>query len=247
MKVALSIDWDFFFNDTEYDWGHQESPFFIESMWEIRALDMQIAGKNYLDYAPKGVDKFLNMLKTQKLMPPALYMGESHLYAYGYFFAFPPDLILHFDTHADMSPKHPEYLDCENWLYWLLKRKPKTSCIWIYPRHHDPKMEGDNLASLPNFKCIQIGLFDEVWKRTVRSAYTVVMSYMCRSGAWTPPWSDNDFDTFADALAVMKIYENDKALRPRPFTAPSEEAVQKMRTQMQQVFGEKQNENKTSA
>lgn len=242
MKIALSIDWDFFFDDTCYDWGHQESPFFIESMWGIRALDMKVAGEDYMQYAPRGVEEFLHMLKTQKLTPPALYIGESHLYAYGYFMAFPPDLILHFDSHSDMSPKHPEYLDCENWLYWLLKKKPKTHCLWIVPKHHDPKMEGDNLGKLPNFKYVRYGWFEDVWKRTSRSAYTVMMSYMCRSGAWTPPWSDADFDKFADALAVSKIYENDKTVRPRAFTPPSEEAVQKIREQIKQVFGGKQNE-----
>lgn len=240
MKIALSIDWDFFFDDSHYDWGHQESPFFIETIWSMRALDMKIAGKEYTEYAPKGVDQFLHMLKAHNLTPPALYIGESHLYAYGYFMAFPPDLILHFDSHADMSPKHPEYLDCENWLYWLLKRKPKTNCLWIVPKHHDPKSEGNNLAKLPNFKYVRYGWFDDIWKqKETRTKTDVIMSYMCRSGGWTPPWNDGDFDKFADALAPSKLYYDDIILKPRTFTPPDEIAVQKIRGQMQQVFGDK--------
>jgi hypothetical protein len=235
MKVSLDIDWDFFFDDTEMDWGHAESPFFIHHIWDMRAMDFRLAGENIQDYAPQGADNFLLLLKTLNLCPPAVYVGESHLYAWETYMSFTPDLLLHFDSHADMSPKHPEYLDCENWLYWLLKRKPKMKALWVIPNHSFPIHEGDNLGKLPNFDCIQYSAFEEYWKRS-DSEYKTMLSYTCRSGAWTPPWADEQFDRFVNALSFSKLYHERKPLTPRKFTPPSEEEVERIRRQNEKVL-----------
>lgn len=208
-KIALSIDWDFFFDDTPYDWGHREAPFFIETIWQIRAIDFLIAGKNYRDYKPEGTEQFLHMLKKLNLIPPALYVSESHLHAYNLYRSFPPDLILHFDAHPDASRNHPEFIDCENWLYWLLKRNRKTKAIWIHPDHIDP--HSFNNIDYKKLSYIAYSDFENAWNvRLKKEQDNVVLSYMCRSGAWTPPWADDDFDKLRLDLSRVQMFANGK-------------------------------------
>lgn len=248
MNVALSIDWDFFFDDSDMDWGHREAPFFIETIWESRALDFKMADKDYCAYAPKGVGEFLHMLKTLNLKPPAVYVSESHLYANPLFMGFTPNLLVNFDAHADMSPKHPQYLDCENWLYWLLKRKPRMKAVWVFPEHSFLSMrkrelidrainlseEVGDLAKLPNFSYVQYSEFEDYWKR-MTGTQQVMLSYICRSGAWTPPWADEDFDKFVGTVSEKRIYHEGMKVSPRLFSPPSDEVVAQLKAQMEKL------------
>lgn len=233
MKVAISIDWDFFFDDTHYDWGHREAPFFIEPMWSMRATDFKIAGKDYRDYSPKGVDEFLHMLKTLQIAMPAVYVSESHLHAIELYSAFPPDLLINFDTHPDMSPKHPDWLDCENWLYWLLKRKRKMWAIWVVPTHAYIPKQGDNIDYLPTFTYINYAAFAEYWSRLREP--TLMLGYTCRSGAWTPPWADQQFDDFVKTIAPKTIYHHGKRLEQRKFSVASDEQVADIHKKMESI------------
>jgi hypothetical protein len=46
LRAFVSVDWDYFVRSLyAWDWGHQESPFFMSgAMWEIIGLDSAMAG-----------------------------------------------------------------------------------------------------------------------------------------------------------------------------------------------------------
>lgn len=55
MKTVLSIDWDYWFKDRpEMDWGHQESEFYINFIWGLRASDIFRRGNSLEEFFLEG-------------------------------------------------------------------------------------------------------------------------------------------------------------------------------------------------
>lgn len=188
MNVALSIDWDFFFNYNPYNWVYAENEFFKTHVWNLRLLMQPDLVKKFI---PKGYKEFWPKLREKQLVPKTVYVAEHHLYAYYVFRdVVTLDLILHFDNHSDMSVR--EYkIDSGNWLRQLMKLRHGLRVIWVKPDY----CKGEELAKtgmLDRFKQINWCDFD----RIELSDAKVLSSYICHSGTWTPPWSDKGFKDF---------------------------------------------------
>lgn len=130
MRAFISIDWDYFVRSLyEWDWGHQESPFFMEGgMWEIRASGFLMQGLDLrpeMDPAKWATPKpwsFWDILSQlgynwsmlddindeEELDTSNFLVADSHAIAGPMFKQIadnlgPPDIIINFDAHHDMG------------------------------------------------------------------------------------------------------------------------------------------------
>ena len=77
MKI-LSIDWDYFFPDSSpYDWGHNESMFYLEAIWPMRlaSVNMWTGQEAFSEYVPTIPRNFWKRVVKNK---PEIYYAESH-------------------------------------------------------------------------------------------------------------------------------------------------------------------------
>lgn len=191
MKL-LSIDWDFFFPDSmPYDWGHNETFFFLTDAWGMFRTDShnQVTGEPALDaYAPTIPRQFWSRV-LDKNMPSALFTAESHATIMSVIKglrSLSPKLvtsITHLDAHHDhgYENKSPS-LDCGNWA-------AKAQAMGIEVNLYYPEWRKALAEAKPDVKptSIHYGLPDP-------DKYLNV--FVCRSGCWTPPWYDDCFKRF---------------------------------------------------
>ena len=234
LRAYLSVDWDFFVRSLgQWDWGHQESPFFrTGAMWTIRVSD----------FIRQGIDLTEEMSPEEHARPrPETFWGvleqldydfsdvETFIVADTHAGAAPvfnqmaresgePDVIINFDAHHDVGYKPWKELKhfiesgqcaCDNWLCSFLCGFPNTKARIIFP---DWLREDNKLKDEIN--SIRKALPRKMWSRVRASFFTnengaidslvsnygelieVAAIYVCRSGAWTPPWLDDDFIYF---------------------------------------------------
>jgi hypothetical protein len=128
MRAFLSIDWDFFVRSLyAWDWGHQESPFFMSgAMWEIRMSGLLVSGLDIRDEMDPGKWAnpkpwaFWNILKQlgydfsvidavgEDLGTENFVVADSHAVAGPTFRGVaeelgPPDVLINIDAHHDMG------------------------------------------------------------------------------------------------------------------------------------------------
>jgi hypothetical protein len=130
MRAFVSVDWDFFVRSLyAWDWGHQESPFFMEGpMWEIRVSGLLMNGldirgemdpEKWADPKPLEFWSTLRQLgynfdvieetcDTAYLSSPNFVIADSHAIAGPAFNGVAeeigaPEIILNFDAHHDMG------------------------------------------------------------------------------------------------------------------------------------------------
>lgn len=214
-KRILSVDWDFFFpipymdDEGLYDWGHRESKLYIDSfVWHVRAASfVRHNGK-----LPKtdGVEKHF-WEKFNNLAKIPLYYADSHLAitelrpilnAFTY-------VIDNYDAHHDCYKSAQEaaedgYLDCSDWTlkFW----SSHLSIEWIYPDWMDKRRVEEDCPRhlIPSRRYSD-------FKSDVRPNYDAV--FVCRSGAWTPPWIEKQFWKFIDDCPCGKKVALDNITR----------------------------------
>lgn len=128
MRAFVSIDWDYFVRSLyAWDWGHQESPFFMEGgMWEIRASGLLMQGLdlrpemdptkwatpkpwNFWDILSQLGYNWLMLDEAEGHTDHANFVvADSHAVAGPAFRGAaedlgPPDIIINFDAHHDMG------------------------------------------------------------------------------------------------------------------------------------------------
>jgi len=210
MNLGVSVDWDFFFpNINQWDYGHKENPFFINQIWQLRASSPSNPIEKIVPR--ESYRRFWNRLEKLGLKPPICFVTESHTFNFDLVMLEEGlDVLLVFDQHVDAYDKHPEHVTCENWLLQSLRRAPQLRAYVVLPTHQwdDDKANGPEipedvsdrltLVKDPHFE----GLAQEF-----RGA-NVLASYICRSGAWTPPWSDDQFMDFLSGVEWMEFPEH---------------------------------------
>jgi hypothetical protein len=211
----LVVDWDYFFEDKAqdpkewalYDWGHKESQFYTTTVWDSRAAGFLSQG---LDLPRTTGEELLFWQRFAYKPFTSLFFAESNALA-----AHPRVMrnvteVWLYDAHHDSgySPnalqevRDSDQVSCEDWmLAYHLAGIPGHKLHVRYPRWKEkywrdvePKpairdldRRTDDGAQFP-FR----GLVDRI--------------FVCRSGAWTPPWIDRRFQTFIeDAPARRKI------------------------------------------
>jgi len=210
----LSVDWDFFFLDLpKYDFGHGEKRFLVNDIWQIRLMGNP---QLFREYVPEGHHEFWAALRGLGLQPKELIVSDSHSDAYPFLIKTEIEWILHFDSHSDMYERDLGEVTAENWLLHLMEKKSETSTIWVRPKEYKEATTRKSKV----FSRVAVVEMDRL-EKSLRDhgvvSPEVEVSFVSRSGGWTPPWADYVFLTFLEnSKAQAVIYKSD-IIRPRKY------------------------------
>ncbi|WP_114313057.1 hypothetical protein [Thermus caldifontis] len=204
----LVVDFDYFFPVPQdpkdplaslYAWAHFETPYYLGEAWEERALAFLLRGLP-LPQA-QGWEGFWGRFS---FAPGAqLYYADSNA------LAFHPEVragireVVLFDAHHDAGYRPlGEEPSCDDWMVFYARQGARLQVF--YPSWRDPGWEPEPLVPVERARDpggpVE-GLFHK--------------AFLCRSGAWVPPWADGAFFAFLEEAPLPK-----RALEPvkrRPF------------------------------
>lgn len=222
MTNLLVIDFDFFFRnpmeagDTKnqeywlYDWGHSESKMYIDGfIWPTRAFGFMNSG---LPLPRADVPaNFWNRFTFDD--DAKLYVADSNAYA-GLLYdssGEPFTDVYLFDAHHDLYKIRNQRelmkwhdtgkdITCENWMFKHLMRGSRLH--WRIPQWHG---NGPDMAdSVPDWVNLD-ARYDDGKPMHVE----IDTAFLCRSGAWVPPWCDDQFDELMRSAPVVEVEQLD--------------------------------------
>lgn len=212
----LVVDWDFFFpNPMEggalsqraslYDWGHIENPFFIEAVWPLRASNFFLAG---LDLPGTSGEEETFWSRFRIASDAALHVAESNADVVRFLDGMGE--IWLFDAHADCGYHGEDSLtrildggqvDCGDWGLYAVMRG--ITMVVRYPRWKVHAFEVEPETAVERF-------FEGAIDRDIDDGDDIPVMFdrvfVCRSGAWVPPWLDDRFERFVRS-APAKVGE----------------------------------------
>ena len=232
MTKLLVIDYDFFFEnklmsfdkdkdpDPEwqlYDWGHAENRFMIEMVWQTRASGFL---RNGLEL-PGLTGEQHNFWNRFDIDENAIcYIAESNSNAVSPVVAEGVDEIWLYDAHHDCGYRGEDeeellsegLFSCENWLMYYASQFIDCEVHQRYPSWYPNALTTDMQPALEIDR--QVDHADN------RPDVTFDRVFVCRSGAWVPPWLDHDFFSFVGECPVAEIEEiGSYELQVRDFSA----------------------------
>lgn len=197
----LVVDFDFFVPIPEqgpraalFDWGHLEAEFFIHDVWPARAAHLQMAGAD-LPQAEGHTTfwsrfTFADQVRLLVAESNAAVVGSDAIPRFG-----EADEVWLFDAHHDAGYGNTDPLEvarggrltCEDWMVLpalcgatLHVRYPQWRTVAM--REPEPTVAVDRQ-------------FDD--GQPDQEPFDVV--FVCRSGAWVPPWCDPAFFEFINS------------------------------------------------
>ena len=240
----LVVDWDYFFQDLDgsgdaasqlYDWGHRESEFFIEAVWTMRASGFLRHGMTL----PSLTGEQRQFWDRVRIDPKAkLYYHESNCMAAHVKVAKDVDEVWLYDAHHDAGYAQDDGLSrvkrnreiyklasegrwtCDNWMVYYHALQTKLHVRYPSWKTWAFQNEPPDCALVPD------KALDRQPDRYLIPDVTFNRVFVCRSGAWVPPWNnaDREFNAFLrNAPVADRIAINDQLVRTRIF---SEEAAQ---------------------
>lgn len=206
--ILLSVDFDYFVReDPMWDWGHSESPLFKDFIWAIRAQGALASGFNIFEetdpyrHGVPSPDVFWDNLIQRGMgfsSTSSFIVADSRLWASTYFSSLLKERgierarLFNFDAHHDLGYSngrdYSKSVDCSNWLGFLLDRFPRLTTQLVFPG-----WKGEEPWEGAVGDCIQPRISSCVWGGSsdhMDARGEVIGIYFCRSGAWTPPWTD---------------------------------------------------------
>jgi hypothetical protein len=217
----LVIDWDYFFpcytqpdhpHWQLYDWGHSESrSFFYDFVWYLRAEGFE----RYKLPLPGTSGEEKTFWERFSFHPEAvLYHADSNAFALEEPLraGVPENYVIEslwlFDAHHDAgygAGAFREVLEnqrvaCDDWMlgYYLFfnNAEPLIDFRMRYPAWKTWALEAEPEPKMPLNRQLDEG-------KTIKQP-TFHRVFLCRSGAWTPPWLDSDYATFLEAAPISK-------------------------------------------
>ncbi|GAA6750951.1 hypothetical protein Thermus77412_14380 [Thermus antranikianii] len=203
----LVVDFDYFFpvpQDVKdplaplFAWAHFETPYYLEEAWEERALAFLLRGLPLP--GARGWEGFWGRFA---FAPGAvLYYAESNA------LAFHPEVregvreVVLFDAHHDAGYRPlGEEPACDDWMVFYHRLGARLRVY--YPPWRDPSLEPE--PQVPVARALDPGgRVEGVFHRV----------FLCRSGAWVPPWADGDFFAFLGKAPLPKVTLEAVARRP---------------------------------
>lgn len=209
-KNLLVVDWDFFFPNPMqagersnmdswilYDWSHAESPFMVDKIWYLRAMGF-LRKQMPLPLAV-GYESFWDRFTLADGAPLAV--ADSNLYAG---MLTPGDGGEHwssvwlFDAHHDSGYRGTldewrasDRMSCED---WMLNHAEHGSELHVrYPQWRANAMTLEPQPLVPVDRQVDDGAPVPLEFHTV---------FVCRSGAWVPPWCDRQLRDFLTACPL---------------------------------------------
>lgn len=214
----LVVDWDYFFPEAGpgnphwllYDWGHNEnSSLYYGFLWVVRAAGFDRAGvpRPVTSGEEVGFWSRFNIARTATLFYAESNVAVVNRKIYG---GSRVSGLWLYDAHHDGGYKRTleeitkdQHVSCEDWTAFF-HLKHGTQLHVRYPRWKSWALEEPEPA-VPLDRRVDDGgsprvLFDRV--------------FVCRSGAWTPPWLDQAFFRFLEACPAERRVELDGDLHP---------------------------------
>ncbi|HHX24104.1 MAG TPA: arginase [Thermoanaerobacterales bacterium] len=200
-RVLISIDWDYFIK-TEIP----EIASLRENYWNIylrwyreylKNPGIELKYSIMPDYR-NFWDKLRQKYSINELT--VLFISESHKYSYYLAKRLKCNKVVNFDAHADLGYGYftkGYYTHCANWLGRLVYNKNIEEAVIVYSPYTKEKEEEFEDTPYIRFACLNAldrQMPDEV----------VAGIHICRSGAWTPPWFDDELYSFIDAGCIMR-------------------------------------------
>jgi len=203
-----------------FDWGHSENraPVLQNVLWGLRygtftraGLDPRVVA-GFRDVTPaQFADKLAEIFPSMESAP--VLAGDSH----GWGFRCVRDTadiadgqpirVVHFDAHADLGylstedmrrESERQQFDCASWLYHAINEGLVDEMVFVWPDWRNEK-EAEQVRKaehlLPLLPKITMMPWSE-WAKTPTAGSDVLLTNVARSGAWAPPWFDDDFHQF---------------------------------------------------
>ena len=247
MSNLLAVDWDSFFVNPwgepdpakrrkdwmMFDWGHKEAPFFIEHVWTGRASGFLTAGLPLPDLDGRQ-DTFWERFKISK--------GAKLFYADSNACAVNPritgkvrnwDDVWLYDAHHDSGYQGRGLNERERWTAvrhllqvgqwscedWMIVYAAMGAQLHVrYPQWRAWAMDGEPEPMVEVDRQVDDGSTPDV---------TFDRVFVCRSGAWVPPWLNMDerFEAFVNAAPVKeRIDVQPGGTTPREYSQEAAEA-----------------------
>jgi hypothetical protein len=209
-NCLLSVDWDYFIITAKENWGSfAENQKNIINMWYKRYLQNRARGKDIrkMFRLSRETENFWNNIKAyfQFTNNTSAYVSDSHALSYEIAKENNCNIVYSFDSHSDLGYGGLSSLEfevnCANWLGKLLKDKIIHQANIIYSPFTTEKPKFfKQLNKKFNVRYIDFSQLEKVIK--------VKAIHICRSGAWTPPWFDEKFKQFVNALGIkFKVFD----------------------------------------
>jgi hypothetical protein len=202
-KCLLSIDWDYFIY-TRNNWGlYLENKRCLVDLWYKRYVQEMARGRDIQKEYQLSSELHAFWSKTRKRFKFAenikVYVSDSHALSYKIAKENGCNSVCLFDSHADLGYGGLASLNfevnCSNWLGKLLKDKQiKEANIFYSPYTAEKPEHFKPMNSIYNISYHDFSDFNK--------CIAVSAIHICRSGAWTPPWLDDKFARFVDALGL---------------------------------------------
>jgi hypothetical protein len=240
-RTLLTVDWDFFVPEKpEWDLSHQETMLHIETLWGLRVF----GPTNYMEIIKtdgKEInfwDRIGKRFKIKKDTP--IFVTESHLEAHSLAHFFKTEKVYSFDSHCDIyyssdayALANSETINCGCWLGMLLLERIVKEAVVTYSDHTNEKVQKYGLPGSLRFTKL-----DNLLDRPPNKQEEISAIHICRSGAWTPPWLDNDFMEFyrkapgllAQEDYVKRAWDINEMLKQRKEILEASKAAQKLST-----------------
>lgn len=194
-KRLLTIDWDYFMPYIgEMNTSYLENKRNIERHWYKMYLENKQIGKDITTRLKTGdiLDNFWDKLRLNFYFKrdTKLIVSDSHKIAYDIVKDNECTEVCNIDSHTDLGyggiPSLDFEVNCANWLGKLFKDKIiRKSNIILSPY---------SVEKPADFKEINNKYNIEYNDRDINMDIDIV--HICRSGAWTAPWLDNEFYKF---------------------------------------------------
>lgn len=189
-KTLLTIDWDYFVPEKpRWNLFHAEEDFFIHDIWNLHAVIKDLHNIMKTNGKEKTFVEDITSYKFNLTEVDYIEVSDSHKVAYDIAIENGITDIISFDAHSDMGYIRNGNIGCANWLRFFLEENPESMAYMILSEESNEHFnikeytENVNITKLDNF--IRTG--DTIWVDNI---------HICRSGAWTPPWLDGEFNRF---------------------------------------------------
>jgi len=202
-KCLLSVDWDYFIY-TRDNWNpYLENKRGLIDLWYKRYIQAKARGEDIQKafQLSSEFDTFWDKIrKCFKFVENIkIYVSDSHALSYQIARENNCQAVYLFDAHADLGYGGLSSLNfevnCSNWLGKLLKEKQiREANIFYSPYTAEQPGHFKPMNSIYNIRYCS---FADLHQGIMVSAI-----HLCRSGAWTPPWLDNKFVQFINALGI---------------------------------------------
>lgn len=202
-RILISIDWDYFIqNKSTAISSFRENYRSIYLRWYREYL------KNprikFLYGLLPHPENFWRILRQDYTFSTStlLFISDSHKYSWNLSKILGCQKVLNFDAHADLGYSRVKsigyYTHCANWLGRLLQKDIINEAVIVYSPYTAEKAANyQELMNDFNLSFTSLGQLDSQTKDEL-----VAGIHICRSGAWTPPWYDQELTRFISASHI---------------------------------------------